>query len=114
MLWDALFELTNRLLKVLDVWFDIGEELVQQVADIVSCVQIEWHGDALFVLVEDSSLAVLKDGVDQGIFTLNLLGNLLLQTGFWSLGLPIATSDTELVNYNPIWSNLAQRHLRGQ
>src|SRR5579864_2414388 len=27
MLWDALFELINRLLEVLDIWFNMGEEL---------------------------------------------------------------------------------------
>src|SRR5579859_4740050 len=113
MLWDTLFELVNGLLKVLDIRFDVGEELMQQITDIVGGLQLEYDGEASFVLVEDSGLAVFKDGIGQGILVLNLFRDFSFQIGLWSFGLPVATPDTKLVQQDTIGSNLAQRHLRG-
>src|SRR5215471_9715412 len=114
MLRDTLFKLVNRLFKVLDIRFDIGEEGVEQVADIIDGVQLEVDEDALLVLVKDGRLAIFKDRVYQGIFVLNLFRNLFLQIALGSLSLPIAAANTKLIQQHAIGSDLAQRHLRGK
>src|SRR5947207_8787794 len=107
MFWDTFFEFVNRLFKVLDIRLDIGEEVVQQVDDIVGDIQPEGVGHTLFVLVQDGDLAVLKDSIGQGILVLDLFRDFFLQIGRWSLGLPIAASNTKLVQHDAIRPDLA-------
>ncbi len=63
---DAVLELGDRLVKALDVRLGVGEELVEQVGDLLLVGQVEAVALAA-VLKEDGLAGVLEDGVVERI-----------------------------------------------
>src|SRR5450755_1160945 len=101
-LGDARLELLHSRFEVLDIRFGVGEELLEQVADIVRVLQIVLDGYAPLILVEHGPARILEDGVAERIASSDLLRDLPIQVALRPLRLPVAASKRKVAAQHAI------------
>src|SRR5450755_2148126 len=99
---DARLELLHSRLEVLDIRLGVGEELLEQIADIVRVLQIVLDGYAPLILVEHGPARILEAGVPERLATSDLLRDLPLQVALRPLRLPVAASKRKVAAQHAI------------
>ncbi len=89
---DALLELLDGLLELLDLGLGVGEEAVQQIGELVRVGEVGFE-DAVAVLEEDGAAGVLEDGVGERVAAADLALDLAGEVVAGVLGLPVAAGD---------------------
>ena len=86
----ALLELLDGLLEVLDLRLGVGEELVEQVGELLRRRSGRSAQRFCAVLEQDRAAGVLEDDVAERIALVDLLGDFGVEVVVGVLGLPVA------------------------
>ena len=93
---DAVFEFGDGVVETLDFGFGVGEEEVEEVGQFPGVVEVDAE-DFAALLEEDGGAGVFEDGVGEGVFLLDFLGDFGIEVGGGIFGFPEAAAVVELV-----------------